>query len=562
MSTLDRTIIIAGAAGQGLVTVGELLSKILTRAGYEVFATQYYMSRIRGGHNSFRLRISDTPKYAPADDCDILFAFNQDAVAQFFETLHDGGIVVLSDKLDSMKKQCVSIPFDTLSPKPLYENIVALGVLCSLLGLDISLPEQLLKERFASKGENVVKDNLEALRASYNWSLEHTHKCSQLPSMHLHPERILINGNTSIALGAMAAGVRFCSFYPMTPGSSVAQTLINHSQQVGVVVEQVEDEIAAVNMALGASYAGAPAIVPTSGGGFALMTEGVSLAGIMEQPIVIVVAQRPGPATGMPTRTAQGDLLFTMFGGHGEFPRIILAPSSVEECFEIGHRAISDAEKYQTPVIILTDQFLADGLQSLETYDMHTLPEVHKPDYTDTNPENYRRYKLTNDGISPRRIPGYGESVVLADSHAHNERGNITESKKLRNVMVEKMLLKEECIRKNVIPPRYYGVEDPERLLICWGSSEGAVREAAAIMKERGERVGVLSFIQVWPLDVEQFLPYLQNAKERICIEGNSNAQFAWLLKGLTCVPIQKIISRYDGRPLSAGFIIHKMYEE
>ncbi|SIO40518.1 2-oxoacid:acceptor oxidoreductase subunit alpha [Halodesulfovibrio marinisediminis] len=562
MSTLDRTIIIAGAAGQGLVTVGELLSKILTRAGYEVFATQYYMSRIRGGHNSFRIRISDTPKFAPADQCDLLFAFNQDAVAQFFEMLHDGGTIILSDKLDSMNKQCVSIPFDRLASNPLYENVIALGVLCSLLGLDSALPEQLLKERFASKGEAVVKENIAALKGAYEWSLDHTHKCSQLPSMHLHPERILINGNTSIALGAMAAGVRFCTFYPMTPGSSVAQTLINHSQEMGVVVEQVEDEIAALNMALGASYAGAPVIVPTSGGGFALMTEGVSLAGVMEQPIVIVVAQRPGPATGMPTRTAQGDLLFTMFGGHGEFPRIILAPSSVEECFEMGHRAISCAEKYQTPVIILTDQFLADGLQSLEAYDMHKLPKVCKPDYTDTHPDDYRRYNLTNSGISPRRLPGFGKSIVLVDSHAHNERGNITESKQLRNAMVEKMLLKESCIRKDVLPPRYYGADHPDRLLICWGSTVGAVRDAAEIMKERGEKVAVLSFSQVWPLEVEQFMPYLESAKERVCIEGNSNAQFAWLLKGLTCVPIQKIVSRYDGRPLTAGYIISNMYEE
>ena len=562
MPTFDRTIIIAGAAGQGLVTVGELLSKILTRAGYEVFATQYYMSRIRGGHNSFRIRISDMPQFASADECDILFAFDQEAVAQHFEMLHDSGTVILSDKLNAMNKQCVSIPFDTLASKPLYENVVALGVLCALLGLNRSLPEQLLLERFVPKGEKVVADNIETLNGAYDWSLNFTDKCAQLPQMHLHPERILINGNTSIALGAMAAGVRFCSFYPMTPGSSVAQTLINHSQEMGVVVEQVEDEIAALNMALGASYAGAASIVPTSGGGFALMTEGVSLSGIMEQPIVVVIAQRPGPATGMPTRTEQGDLLFAMFGGHGEFPRIILAPSTIEECFEMGHRAIRCAEQYQTPVILLTDQFLADGLQSLETYDLHDLPEVAQPDYSDTHSEGYKRYLLTDDGISPRRIPGYGKSIVLADSHAHNERGNITEDKQLRNVMVEKMLLKESCIRKDVLPPRYFGKENADKLLICWGSVEGAVREAAAEMKERGENVAVLSFSQVWPLNVEQFMPYLVNAKERVCIEGNSNEQFAWLLKGITCVPIQKIVSRYDGRPLTAGYIIRKMYEE
>lgn len=562
MATFDRTIIIAGAAGQGLVTVGELLGKILTRAGYEVFATQYYMSRIRGGHNSFRLRISDEPQFSSADSCDILFAFDQDAVSQHFEMLHDNGTIILSDKLNAMNKQCVSIPFSELASKPLYENVVALGVLCALLGLDSTLPKKLLSERFAPKGEQVIQENIQTLSAAYEWSQQFSEKCSQLPKASTHSERMLVNGNTSIALGAMAAGVKFCSFYPMTPGSSVAQTLINHSQEMGVVIEQVEDEIAALNMALGASYAGAPAIVPTSGGGFALMTEAVSLAGIMEQPVVLVLAQRPGPATGMPTRTEQGDLLFSMFGGHGEFPRIIYAPSSIEECFEMGHRAICSAEKFQTPVIILTDQFLADAQQSLEPYDMHQLCQVYTPDYSDTHPEAYKRYLLTEDGISPRRLPGFGKSIVLADSHAHNERGNITENKQLRNVMVEKMLLKEESIRSEVIPPRYFGSPEPDTLLICWGSVEGAVREAAETLAEQGEDVAVLSFSQVWPLDVSQFTHLLENAKVRVCIEGNSNSQFAWLLKGLTCIPIQKNIGRYDGRPITAGYILSKMNGE
>ncbi|MEZ6853041.1 2-oxoacid:acceptor oxidoreductase subunit alpha [Halodesulfovibrio aestuarii] len=562
MPTLDRTIIIAGAAGQGLVTVGELLSKILTRAGYEIFATQHYMSRIRGGHNSFRLRISDLPRYASADNYDILFAFDQDATTLHSDMLHEGGTIILSDKLDAVHKQCVRIPFDKLSSNPRYENIVALGVLCSLLGLERALPEQLLSERFASKGEEIVQENIAVLTSAYEWSVAHSDKCSQLPKMYAHPERILVNGNNSIALGAMAAGVKFCAFYPMTPGSSVAQTLINHSEEMGVVVEQVEDEIAAINMALGASYAGAASLVPTSGGGFALMTEAISLAGVMEQPVVIVLAQRPGPATGLPTRTEQGDLLFSMFGGHGEFPRIVLAPSTIEECFEMGHRAVSFAERYQTPVILLTDQFLADALQSLETYDLHSLGQVHRPDYSDTEPASYQRYALTPDGISPRRIPGIGKTTVLADSHAHNERGNITEDKALRNSMVKKMLLKESSIRKDVIPPRYYGNSKPDKLLICWGSSEGAVREAAESRIEHGENVAVLCFSQVYPLDVTQFIHYLENAKERVCIEGNAFGQFAWLLKGLTCIPIEKNISRYDGRPLTAGYIVHKMYEE
>jgi len=264
----------------------------------------------------------------------------------------------------------------------------------------------------------------------------------------------------------------------------------------------------------------------------------------------------------MPTRTEQGDLLFSMFGGHGEFPRIIYTPRTVSECFEIGHDAISFAEKYQTPAIILTDQFLADALQSVPQYDVHELQQVHSPDYSDSHPEEYRRYHLTEDGISPRRLPGYGKSVVLADSHAHNERGNITENKQLRTAMVKKMLLKQDAIRKEVRPPDYYGSAEPDILLICWGSSEGAVREVANVLAERGKDVAVLSFSQVWPLDVEQFRHYLESAKKRVCIEGNSNAQFAWLLKGLTCIPIEQNISRYDGRPFTVADILQKLDEQ
>ena len=561
MAAFDRTIIIAGAAGQGLVTVGELLSKILTRAGYEVFATQYYMSRIRGGHNSFRIRTSDTPQYASADTCDVLFAFDQDAVSQHFEMLTEGGTVVLSDDLNAMNKQAVKVPFNELSPKPLYHNIVALGILCALLDLDQKYPEKVIFERFSAKGENIIAENLEVLSSAYEWAKQHASSCIPLPEVAEQEDRMLINGNSSIALGAIAAGVKFCSFYPMTPGSSVAQTLIKHSDEMGVVVEQVEDEVAALNMALGASYAGAPSIVPTSGGGFALMTEALSLAGIMEQPVVLVIAQRPGPATGMPTRTEQGDLLFSLFGGHGEFPRIILAPNTVEECFAMAHNAFCLTERFQTPVIILTDQFLADSQQSLKPYNMHELCQVHTPDYSDTHAENYKRYLLTEDGISPRRIPGYGKSVVLADSHAHTERGNITESKKLRNAMVEKMLLKEKAIRTVFVPPRYIGSDKPEKLLICWGSAEGAVREAAAKLTDKGHDVAVLSFSQVWPLDTTQFETLLLNAKERICIENNSNAQFAWLLKAATCIDIEKIVSRYDGRSLTAGYILDAIGE-
>ena len=562
MTTLDRTIIIAGAAGMGLVTVGKLLSKVLVRAGYEVFSTQYYMSRIRGGHNSFRIRVSDTPQYASADACDVLFAFDQEAVSQHFEMLTPDGCVVLSDTLNAMNCAHIAVPLEKLAHKPLYYNIAGLGVVCASLDLDIALPKQLLRELFIKKGQNVVDENCSVIADAYEWTQANAGVCQALPKIQKKSDRMLVTGNESLALGAMAAGVKFCSFYPMTPGTSVAETFITHADHMGIVVEQVEDEIAALNMALGASYAGAPALVPTSGGGFALMTEAVSLAGIMEQPIVIVDAQRPGPATGLPTRTEQGDLLFAMFGGHGEFPRIILAPRTIEECFELGHNAIGLAERYQTPVIILTDQFLADSLQSVYPYSFEELHQSPTPELSDEHAADYKRYRLTDSGVSPRRIPGYGKSIVLADSHAHTERGNITEDKQLRRAMVDKMLCKEDTIRADVIPPQYTGNDDPELLLICWGSAEGAVKEAAGLLSDAGHDIAVLSFSQVWPLDPKQFSHHLANAGTRICVEGNSNAQFAWMLKALTCINIEITVSRYDGRPLTAQYILEELEQE
>lgn len=561
MSKQSKHIIIGGAAGQGLVTVGQLLCKALVRAGYEVLVTQHYMSRVRGGHNTFNIRTGAQPLTGPSDACDILVALNQETV-----TLHKGemagkGFVILDAALDAEGLPALKVPFDKLAPKAIFQNVAALGVLCSVLGVDKEYAEELLRESFGKKGDEVVQQNRQVLDDACAWAQEQQALCDALPAVSRREPRMLINGNEAIAFGALAAGVKFCSFYPMTPATTVAQNLILHGRKLGVIVEQVEDEIAALNMALGASYAGAPTLVPTSGGGFALMTEAVSLAGVMEQPVVIVVAQRPGPATGLPTRTEQADLNLVLYSGHGEFPRAIFAPCTLEDCFHLTHKAFDITEKYQSPVFVLTDQDLSDRLMGVPPFDLSSLPPVAGPDLTDDNAAEYKRYAFTANGLSPRRIPGYGKSLVLADCHEHTEDGHITEDMGIRTAMNDKRFAKELGILSEVVPPRRFGAEQPDRILLCWGSTEGAARETADILNGQGQKVAVLSFPQVWPLKPDQFLPFLASAKEVVAVEGNKLAQFARLLRQETGFAVHRTVLRYDGRPFTPDFILAKLSE-
>ena len=325
---------------------------------------------------------------------------------------------------------------------------------------------------------------------------------------------------------------------------------------MGIIVEQAEDEIAAVNMAVGASFAGAPAMVATSGGGFALMTEGVSLAAMTETPLVVVVAQRPGPATGLPTRTAQADLEFVLHAGHGEFPRAIFAPGDVEECFHLTRRAFELAERFQGPIFILTDQFLADSYRAVNPFPVKDLECVRAGALGDDVERPYRRYVFAEDGVSPRLLPGMTEHLVVADSDEHTEDGHLTEDLDVAGRMTEKRLRKGRAMASEVIPPASYGDERPEMLLVVWGSGGGAALEAAGAMREEGRRVQVLHFSQVWPLAAEQFMDCLKKAGEVICVEGNATGQFARLIRRETGFEIKKKILRYDGLPLTPAFIL------
>jgi 2-oxoglutarate ferredoxin oxidoreductase subunit alpha len=368
-----------------------------------------------------------------------------------------------------------------------------------------------------------------------------------------------MNGNEAVALGALAAGVRFCSFYPMTPATGIPLNLAAEARAMGLVVEQAEDEIAAINMAIGASFAGAPSMVATSGGGFALMTEGVSLAGMTETPVVIVVGQRPGPATGLPTRTEQGDLEFVLHAGHGEFPRAIFAPGTPEQGFRLSRKAFDLAARYQGPIFLLTDQFFADSYRAVAPFDVEALPFVAAGIEGDASNVPYRRYAITASGVSPRLLPGMTRHLVVVDSDEHTEDGHITEDLTVRKAMVEKRLKKGQGLKAEVVPPELVGDGEPDLLLVCWGSTQGAVEEAAARVRAGGARVATLHFSQVWPLVPEQFLSYLEQARGVVGVESNAFGQFARLIRRETGFAIQRQVLRYDGLPMTPEYILREL---
>jgi 2-oxoglutarate ferredoxin oxidoreductase subunit alpha len=329
---------------------------------------------------------------------------------------------------------------------------------------------------------------------------------------------------------------------------------------MGLIVEQAEDEIAAINMAIGASFAGAPSMVATSGGGFALMVEGVSLAAMTETPVVIAVAQRPGPATGLPTRTEQADLELVLHAGHGEFPRAIFSPGTVEECFHLTRKAFELAERYQGPAFLLTDQFLADSYRAVLPFDVENLSPVRVGPEAVSTTAPYRRYAITESWISPRLLPGMTEHLVVVDSDEHTADGHITEDLAVRTQMVEKRLRKGQVISAEVIHPDMEGKEKPELLLVSWGSSKGAVSEAAFRMRANGENVATLHFSQVWPLVPEHFMGYFEEAGEVVCIESNATGQLARLIRQETGFQIKRKVLRYDGLPLTPESILLEIH--
>ncbi|MEE9120740.1 MAG: 2-oxoacid:acceptor oxidoreductase subunit alpha [Syntrophobacteria bacterium] len=558
MEKTDLNLLIGGEAGQGLVTLGQLLAKSLVHAGYSILVTQSYQSRIRGGHNTFAIRVSTEAVVAPRESVDLLVAMNAETVTLHKGEVADDGLIIADEAYGAESDGCLLVPYQRLE-ETRYANVVALGVVSLLLGLDQELVARTLYDAFGKKDAQIAEKNEQALTKAYNWGGQQTVDFPRLPAVDNPVKRLLMNGNQAIAMGALSAGLKFCSFYPMTPATSIVLDLAAQAGRMGLVVEQAEDEIAAINMAIGASFAGAPSMVATSGGGFALMTEAVSLAGMTETPVVIVVAQRPGPATGLPTRTEQADLEFVLHSGHGEFPRAIFSPGTVEECFWLTRKSFEVAAKFQGPVFLLTDQFLADSSRAVTPFDLDNLEPIDPGIETDASSLPYSRYAITPSGVSPRLLPGMTKHLVVAGGDEHPVDGHLTEDLNVRNLMVAKRLRKEQGIMEEVVPPEFQGDERPDLLLVTWGSNKGSVLEAAAQLGNDSTRVGILHFSQVWPLVPDRFLGHLESAAKVVCVEGNVYGQLARLIRRETGFSVHGRVLRYDGLPITPEYIMREL---
>ncbi len=553
---MDYSILVGGEAGQGMDTFARLLEKTLKRSGFHVFSHSDYMSRVRGGHNFIYIRFSDKPLYSYSSKVDIIFALNEETVEIHSAKLKENGVIITDTNIAKDKD---AIHLDLIKTAKSLRNsrvytTVGLGAILKYYGLPLEKGEEVIKDEFK---DEIYRVNINALRAGYAM-LDEEYKLETLED-----DKIIINGNQGVGLGAIAAGCKFYCGYPMTPSTGILNYIAAHGNDMGIAVDQVEDEVAALNMALGASYAGVRAMTGSSGGGFSLMVEALSLAGMIEVPVVVINVQRPGPATGFPTRTEQGDLRFMIHAGHGEFPRMIMALRSPEDAFYQTARAFNIAEKYQIPVLLMSDQYLADSMTTQMPFDFSKIQiERYISGEEAITDEEYKRYKFTEDGISPRILPGkIPGQVVLVDSDEHDEWGNITESDEIRTKMVDKRLKKFEGLKEEVEEPWLIGDEIPENLIVSWGSTYGAVREAVERLKKEGISIGALVFGDIWPLPINRLLELKDTAKKIIDVEQNATGQLDSLIREEALIKSTHKILKYDGRPFSGDELYVRLKE-
>lgn len=547
----DIVVVIGGEAGQGIQTVGDLLATVCWKMGLYVSVVNDFESRIRGGHSFVQIRISTQRHTAPCEKVQILAALNPKTIEiHRHEVTKDG--LILTDAKESLEQGVVAIPFSQLAKEvggKIMTNTVVAGAILGLLGAPFEVFEALLIKKFGKKSREILDNNVSAARKGFE-SVEGTSFKNTFTWEKKDPVGLLLNGNKAVALGAVAGDCRFSAFYPMSPGTGVMNELASLTTDFPLVVEQVEDELAAVNMILGAAYTGIRSMTSTSGGGFSLMVEGLGLAGITETPILIVNCQRPGPATGLPTRTAQSDLQFTIRASQDEFSRFVFAPGSTAEAFELTVKSLHLADKYQVPVVLLMDQYLNDSiftidrpLQAPESIDRSIVNDGDLDD-----PKAYQRYAFTDSGISPRVLPCNGEALCVVSGNEHTPDGHLNEESGNRKRMMDKRSAKMPAMQKELSPPAGY-YEESEILLVGWGSTRGAILEAVDLLRTQGKDVGCLNFTEMWPFPVTDCLRLLGRAKRFIMVEQNSTAQLGLLIREQTGLFFSGTVLKYDGRP-------------
>ncbi len=563
---VELSIRIAGEAGQGMQTIGEVLARMFKSAGYHVFAHQDYMSRIRGGNNYFQLRVSGNPVYTLRAQADILVCLNKSSLAIHQKDLSATGIIIADKKkfaLNESDGPFFDAPLSDLAMaaggNELFINSVSCGLLAGITGIAFGFLENVLKKVFADKSSEIIAANLSGAQKGFEFAGQnYKYGSFNIPADN-SGSSLLLTGTDAMVLAAVKAGCKFYSAYPMSPSTGIMEGISRYSQQFAILVEQAEDEIAAINMVIGASFCGARSMTATSGGGFALMVEGLSLAGMTETPIVVVVAQRPGPATGFPTRTEQADLEFILSAGHGEFARVIYTPGTIEEAFYLTGKAFGISEKYQVPVLIMSDQHLAESSRDVAGLDQKKIsPERFIISSQESDKiKDYKRYAFTESGISPRAVPSWITDPVYADSDEHTEEGHITEDASLRVKMVEKRLYKKMlALEDELVEPTAWNVQGAEVVLLGFGSTLGVLKEASAALSGKA---GFVHLSQVWPFPKTQLSRVFKSAKKIISVENNAGGQLAKLLRRETGITVTSSILKFDGRPFDLDCLIGRI---
>ncbi|OGI15715.1 hypothetical protein A3K63_04330 [Candidatus Micrarchaeota archaeon RBG_16_49_10] len=564
---------IGGEAGFGIMTTGYIFSKACVRAGLNTFDFTEFPSLIRGGHNTYQVRVEDREVHSPVKSVDILVALNRQTIELHEQELTPGGAIIYDSSLELERKirpdvKVFAVPFLDLAKKAggerLMVNNVALGVSFALVDFDLKTLLKVIEETFKDKGKKVTELNKAAAKEGYDYMRqlkpEFGHRLRKAKTMN----RMLISGNEAVALGALKAGCKFIAAYPMTPASGIFQFLAGYEREYGIIAKQTEDEIAAMNMVIGAGFAGVRSMTCTSGGGFSLMVEAVGLAGITETPAVIVEVQRPGPSTGMPTQTGQEDLRFILSSSQGEFPRVVIAPGDVDECFHETINAFNLAERYQIPVFILSDKHLGESRTTTKVFDTRKVRIDRGAVLSDAQlrrMKQFNRYEDTKTGVSPRSIPGQRHGIYTATSNEHGESGIITEESEDRVRMVDKRMRKMKFIEREMPKPHVYGSPHPEITLVCWGSTKGAAMEALTWLLRDHVKVNLLHLVYLNPFPSDQVKAALDDGQKILLIEGNATGQLGGLIRENTGIEIGHRLLKYDGRPIYPEEIYDKVKE-
>ncbi|MFW6117619.1 MAG: 2-oxoacid:acceptor oxidoreductase subunit alpha [Thermoproteota archaeon] len=562
------SLIVGGEAGEGITRSGFLFAKACLRGGLYAIGVNDYQSLIRGGHNFYIVRVGDEEIYSQRGTIDLLLALNKETILLHKDQLVSGGGIVydgeeveLSDEdLNRDDLRIYSVPLKTIVKKAegkrIMRNSVALGAALALLDLEIDPLKEVLEDTFnaevADMNMKVAEQGFEYLRNNYEiddfpYKLQKTNRAGKW--------RMFLTGNEAVGMGAIKAGCKFYAAYPMTPATDLLHFMASHQRDHGMVVMQSESEISAINMVAGASFAGVRAMTATSGGGFCLMSEGLGMTGMTENPVVIMVAQRPGPSTGLPTYSGQGDMRFIIHASQGEFPRVVIAPGDVEECFYKTMEAFNLAEKFQLPVLLVTDKYLVESHESVAPFDQDQVKIdrgllLTEEEYTGTEP--YKRHRFTEDGISLRAVPGSKGAIVRTNADEHDERGYTTEDLELTTQMNNKRFKKMEALTeelKKYDTTKFYGPEEAEATILGWGSTKGPIREALKILSREGAKVNYLQVVFLDPFPTEKVSSVLKSAAKTIVVENNVTSQLSGLIREHCLITVDHKILKYDGRP-------------